>query len=63
MKKKLFISVDAYEVRTVLLEEGVLAEFAVERMGERRIAGNIYKGIVKAVLPGIQSAFVDIGLE
>ena len=63
MKKKLIISVDAYEVRTALLEENVLAEFAVERIGERRIAGNIYKGRVKAVLPGIQSAFVDIGLE
>ncbi|MFH1904477.1 MAG: Rne/Rng family ribonuclease [bacterium] len=63
MKKELIISVDAYEVRTALLEEGVLAEFAIERKGERRIAGNIYKGKVKAILPGIQSAFVDIGLE
>ncbi len=63
MKKELIISVDDYEVRTALLEEGMLAEFAIERKGERRIAGNIYKGKVKAILPGIQSAFVDIGLE
>ena len=45
------------------MEDGVLAEFLIERKEEMGIAGNIYKGKVSRVLPGMQAAFVDIGME
>ena len=51
------------EVRVALLEDGALAEFYLERDAHRGLAGNIYKGKVTRVLPGMQAAFVDIGLE
>lgn len=51
------------EVRVALLEDNSLAEFYLEREERRGIAGNIYKGKVTRVLPGMQAAFVDIGLE
>ena len=46
-----------------LLEDGVVSELFIEREAHRGIVGNIYKGRVTRVLPGMQSAFVDIGLE
>ena len=46
-----------------LLENDVLAEIHIERARQRSIAGNLYKGKVVRVLPGMQAAFVDIGLE
>src|SRR5690606_26820535 len=46
-----------------LLENGILAEVHIERASEEAAAGNIYKGRVLRVLPGMQAAFVDIGLE
>ncbi len=51
------------EVRVALLEDGSLAEFYLERNSHRSLVGNIYKGKVTRVLPGMQAAFVDIGLE
>jgi ribonuclease G len=45
------------------MEDGVLAEFLIERKEERGVAGNIYKGKVARVLPGMQAAFVEIGME
>ncbi len=51
------------ETRIAIVEDGVLAEFMIERKRERDIVGDIYKGKVARVLPGIQAAFVDIGLE
>jgi len=58
----LIISVTHYEKRVALIENGTVSELYIERSGERSIAGNIYKGRVVRVLPGMQAAFVDIGL-
>jgi ribonuclease G len=63
MRKELLITVDADETRAVLLEDGDLAEIYVERPDAGRIVGNIYKGKVENVLPGMQAAFVQIGLD
>jgi len=63
MANEIIINVTPQETRVVLLEEGVLAELYVERTKDRGIMGNIYKGKVVKVLPGMQAAFVDIGLE
>ncbi|HJU29366.1 MAG TPA: Rne/Rng family ribonuclease [Candidatus Binataceae bacterium] len=63
MKREIVINGSALEVRVALLEDGSLAEFYLERNERRGIVGNIYKGKVTRVLPGMQAAFVDIGLE
>ncbi len=63
MKQEILINSTPQESRIAIAEDGSLAEFMVERKGERGIAGNIYKGKVSRVLPGMQAAFVDIGLE
>lgn len=63
MRKELLITVDADETRAVLLEDGDLVEIYVERPDAGRLVGNIYKGKVENVLPGMQAAFVQIGLE
>ncbi len=59
----LIINATDYETRVALIENGTVSELYIERAGERSIAGNIYKGRVVRVLPGMQAAFVDIGLE
>jgi ribonuclease G len=63
MKQEIFINSTLPETRIAIVEDGVLAEFLLERKEERGIAGNIYKGKVSRVLPGMQAAFVDIGME
>ena len=63
MAKELVISTTSHETRVALLEGGHIAELYIERDRERGIVGNIYKGKVIRVLPGMQAAFVDIGLE
>ncbi|MEW6129791.1 MAG: Rne/Rng family ribonuclease [Acidobacteriota bacterium] len=64
MAKELIISANVYEKKVALIEEGVVTEFYVERRDENQgVVGNVYKGKVMKVLPGMQSAFVDIGLE
>lgn len=63
MTKELVINTTAHETRVALLESGHIAELYIERNRERGIVGNIYKGRVIRVLPGMQAAFVDIGLE
>jgi ribonuclease G len=63
MRKELIISTVPQETRVALIEDDELVEFMVERRRAHGIAGNIYKGRVTKVLPGMQSAFVDIGLE
>ncbi|MCW7754806.1 Rne/Rng family ribonuclease [Desulfobotulus sp. H1] len=63
MRKELIVNVAPGETRVALLENGVLAEFFVERGDEENITGSIYKGRVQRVLPGMQAAFVDIGLK
>ena len=63
MKQEIFINSTPQESRIAIIEDAVLAEFFIERKEERGIAGNIYKGKVSRVLPGMQAAFVDIGME
>ena len=62
-KEEILINVTPSEVRAALLENGVLQEVFVERAARRGLISNIYKGRVSRVLPGMQAAFVDIGLE
>jgi ribonuclease G len=63
VKREIAINASALEVRVALLEDNELAEFYLERNRQVGLAGNIYKGKVTRVLPGMQAAFVDIGLE
>lgn len=69
MKKTILVSADRGETRVAVLEqktkssERVVAELYIERRGRRSIVGNVYKGKVDNVLPGMEAAFVDIGLE
>ena len=63
MKQEIFINCSPQESRIAIIEDGFLAEFLIERKEEMGIAGNIYKGKVSRVLPGMQAAFVDIGME
>ena len=62
-KRDLVISVDVAEQRVAILEDDRVAEVYLERPESRSIAGNIYKGTVDNVLPGMEAAFVEIGLE
>jgi ribonuclease G len=60
---EIVINVSPRETRAALLENGVLQELFVERASRRGLTGNLYKGRVSRVLPGMQAAFIDIGLE
>ena len=62
-KRELLISVDVTEQAVAVLENKRVAEVYLERPGRRSIAGNIYKGVVDNVLPGMEAAFVEMGLE
>ena len=63
MNKEMIISSNGHETRVAILEDDQLAEIFVEREQNRGVVGNVYKGRVSKVLPGMQSSFVDIGLE
>lgn len=63
MSEEILINITPMEARVALVENGVLQEVHIERTLRRGIVGNIYKGKVVRVLPGMQAAFVDIGLE
>ncbi len=63
MASELIINVSLYESRVALLENGNVVELYIERDAESSLIGNIYKGRVIKVLPGMGAAFVDIGLE
>jgi ribonuclease G len=63
LKKEIFINVGATEERIALLEDGQLVELDIERPDTARTVSNVYKGRIKTVLPGMQAAFVDIGME
>src|SRR5512133_292022 len=63
MAKELVINTTSHETRVALLEGGHIAELYIERSRERGLVGNIYQGRVIRVLPGMQAAFVDIGLD
>jgi len=62
VKKEILVSVDVGEQRVAVLENGNPVEVYLERPGRRSIAGNVYKGIVDNVLPGMEASFVEIGL-
>ena len=60
---EILINLTAYETRVALVENGLLQEIFVEREADKGILGNIYRGKIIRVLPGMQAAFVDLGLE
>ncbi|NTV91241.1 MAG: S1 RNA-binding domain-containing protein, partial [Clostridiales bacterium] len=64
MKREIIVDSSFRDIRVALLEDGELAEVYIEKNGfSNRTVGNIYRGKVSSVLPGMQAAFVDIGLE
>jgi ribonuclease G len=63
MSEEILINVTPPETRVAMIENGVLQEIIIERTGKRGLVGNIYRGKVCRVLPGMQAAFVDVGLE
>ncbi len=63
MREELLVNVTPSEVRVAVVENGVLQEVFIERTSRKGIVGNLYKGQVSRVLPGMQAAFIDIGLE
>ncbi|MDQ7090469.1 MAG: ribonuclease G [Methylococcales bacterium] len=62
MSEEILINVTPPETRVALIENGILQELVIERILQRGLVGNIYKGEVCRVLPGMQAAFIDIGL-
>ncbi len=63
MEKEIVVDINPFQTRVALLEGGQPSEIYIERRGHERLVGNIYLGKVQNVLPGMQAAFVDIGLE
>ncbi len=63
MSSEILINVTPQETRVAIIEQGITQELHIERTSSRGIVGNIYNGVVSRVLPGMQSAFIDIGLE
>ena len=63
MGKRMVVNVGITETRVALTDNGLLTELYVERRRQRSIVGNVYRGVVTNVLPGMQAAFVDIGLN
>ena len=62
MTEEILINLTSREVRAAVVEDGVLQEVLIERTSRRGLTGNIYKGRVARVLPGMQAAFVEMGL-
>ena len=63
MSEEILINVTPRETRVALVENGMLQELHIERASRRGVVGNVYKGRVQRVMPGMQAAFVEIGLE
>src|SRR3979490_3606096 len=63
MTKEMIISSNGHETLVAILEDDLVAEIFVERERDRGVVGNVYKGRVSKVLPGMQSSFIDLGLE
>jgi ribonuclease G len=63
MNKEMIISARGYDTRVAILEDDQVVEIFIERENQRGVVGNVYKGRVSKVLPGMQSSFVDVGLE
>ncbi len=62
MKKEIIVNSTEYETRVAILEDNRLVELQVERLDTDRMVGDIYKAVIRTVLPGMQAAFVDIGI-
>ena len=63
MRKEILMEVNPYQTSVVVLEDSEIVEIYIERFGSEKLVGNIYKGRVQNVLPGMQAAFVDIGID
>src|SRR5216110_1439018 len=63
MTKEMNISSNGHETMVAILEDDLVADVFVERERQRGVVGNVYKGRVSKVLPGMQSSFIDLGLE
>jgi len=63
MTKEMIVSSNGHETMVAILEDDLVAEVFVERERQRGVVGNVYKGRVSKVLPGMQSSFIDVGLE
>jgi ribonuclease G len=63
MSEELLLNITPREIRIALIEEGNVQEIFIERRARQGLLGNIYKGRINRILPGIQAAFVDVGLE
>src|SRR3954468_17809157 len=63
MNKEMIVSSNGHETMVAILEDDLVAEIFVERERHRGVVGNVYKGRVSKVLPGMQSSFIDLGLE
>src|SRR5204862_4506188 len=63
MTKEMIVSSNGHETMVAILEDDLVAEVFVERERHRGVVGNVYKGRVSKVLPGMQSSFIDLGLE
>src|SRR5258707_5636724 len=63
MTKEMIVSTNGHETMVAILEDDLVAEIFVERERQQGVVGNVYKGRVSKVLPGMQSSFIDIGLE
>src|ERR1700704_1075145 len=63
MNKEMIVSSNGHETMVAILEDDLVAEVFVERERNRGVVGNVYKGRVSKVLPGMQSSFIDLGLE
>src|ERR1043166_5227551 len=63
MQKEMIVSSNGHETMVAILEDDLVAEIFVERERQRGVVGNVYKGRVSKVLPGMQSSFIDLGLE
>src|SRR5919106_4058993 len=63
MNKEMIVSSNGHETMVAILEDDLVAEIFVERERQRGVVGNVYKGRVSKVLPGMQSSFINIGLE
>ncbi len=63
MGRQILVNASPYETRVATLEDGEIKQLHIEREEDRNVVGNIYKGVVKRVLPGMQAAFLELGLE
>src|SRR5580704_10112113 len=63
MSKQILVNASPCETRVATLESGEIRSLHIEREEDRNVVGNIYKGVVKRVLPGMQAAFLELGLE